>query len=678
MRFTSFFALLLLAANLFAQSTWTRRGPLPTSESLTAGAWSGTLGVLVGERGTVLTSPDAVNWTVRARVTEQLLRDVAWTGSYFVAVGDSGKVITSPDGITWTTRATNVPYDLSAIACTSDLCVVTAEWGNAILTSADGINWITRALPSSPGTGLNSVVYVPAGAGRTAQWVAVGSHAVVSADGVSWTRYSTGVSSTLSGAVWNGTQIATNSGLGIATSSNGVTWNDVRTFYPNALVWTGSGYLGISAGAVVSGTGTAPTAWTENDLRRGTLTRIVRMGSKYVAVGQNGHIETSADATTWSSRSGATSLQLSSIVWADSQFTAVGELGTIITSSDASVWTPRASGTTFHLRRVLAAPAPGKLHRLVAVGDSGRIAVANDGITWSAQAVGGANGKNLLGIAWTGNLFVAAGAEGTLLTSADGLSWTRQTSSTTKTLYDVAFSGTLFVATGLDGTLLTSPDGVAWTTRFTGISYALNSVVWNGTAFTALGNGPGLTSTDGVTWTPLAYAPDFYVTSTRWTGSRYIAVGFRENAQGKDQTFSAVSSDGITWKEGRLDADVAGSYKFLTDVVWNGSFFLAVGSGGLVVTSPNGATSGIRARPVAPGMFSARQEGARLRIMRPAAWRGPAVATLYAPSGRRAASAAFDGRGIASFSVQGCPRGIYFIEVRGSEGRMVRPFSLTH
>jgi hypothetical protein len=668
--------LLLLAAQAFPQSTWTRRGPLPSSEYLYGGAWSGSQGVLVGERGTVLTSSDALSWTVRSSGTHRRLQDAAWTGSLFVAVGDSGTVVTSADGLVWTQRTTGIPYDLRAIACADGLCVVTAGWGGAMLTSPDGINWTVHAVENSPSTSLNSVVRVPAGTGRTARWVAVGSHAVVSLDGVSWTRYPTGVPSTLSGAVWNGTHIVSTTGLGFAASGDGVTWSDNRTIYPSSLFWTGTGFLGLSGGSLLSGTGTSPTNWTIQDLRRGTLSRILRMGAVTMAIGYNGLILTSTDATTWTSRSGPTSLELSSIVWADSQFTAVGGLGSVFTSPDAITWTPRASGTSFHLRKVIAAPAPGTPRRLVAVGDSGRIAVSSDGTSWSTVVAQAASGKHLLGLTWTGTLFVAVGAEGKLLTSADGVQWSVR-SAGTKTLYDVAYSGTLFVAVGLDGALLTSPDGITWTARSSGTAYTLDAVAWNGTRFVVLGSFGGLlTSTDGLTWTSPPSPPNFIVTSLLWTGSRFLATGFKDNATGVDQTYAARSTDGLVWTGGRLGEDIVGSYKTLNDVAWNGSFFTAVGAGGLIVTSPDGATTRLAERVTEKPSFTVRLEGRQLSIARPDRWKGSPHVALFAPSGRRLAEKSFDAMGAAVFSVEGWPRGVYFVEARGPEGRIVRAFSL--
>ncbi len=62
-------------------------------------------------------------------------------------------------------------------------------------------------------------------------------------------------------------------------------------------------------------------------------------------------------------------------------------------------------------------------------------------------------------IAWSGTQYVAVGGSGnsgTIFTSPDGITWTREAAGTTNTLYGVAWSGTKFVVVG-NGTILTSP-----------------------------------------------------------------------------------------------------------------------------------------------------------------------------------------------------------------------------
>jgi len=107
-----------------------------------------------------------------------------------------------------------------------------------------------------------------------------------------------------------------------------------------------------------------------------------------------------------------------------------------------------------------------------------------------------------LGISWTvrysvttplsavtyGNgLFVAVGGDGTILTSPDGVAWTRQNSDTTSWLSAVTYGNGLFVAVGGDGTILTSPDGVAWTRQNSDTTSWLSAVTYGNGLFVAVG-----------------------------------------------------------------------------------------------------------------------------------------------------------------------------------------------
>jgi hypothetical protein len=50
----------------------------------------------VGWNGTILTSPDGVNWTRRTSGTSNNLSRVAYGNGTFVAVGWHGTILTSP------------------------------------------------------------------------------------------------------------------------------------------------------------------------------------------------------------------------------------------------------------------------------------------------------------------------------------------------------------------------------------------------------------------------------------------------------------------------------------------------------------------------------------------------------------------------------------------------------
>ena len=73
--------------------------------------------VAVGYNGSIMTSPDGVNWISQNSGTKKDLTGVTWTGHLLVAVGfdpmDSNQpdssnkgtaLLTSPDGVTWTER----------------------------------------------------------------------------------------------------------------------------------------------------------------------------------------------------------------------------------------------------------------------------------------------------------------------------------------------------------------------------------------------------------------------------------------------------------------------------------------------------------------------------------------------------------------------------------------------
>jgi photosystem II stability/assembly factor-like uncharacterized protein len=55
------------------------------------------------------------------------------------------------------------------------------------------------------------------------------------------------------------------------------------------------------------------------------------------------------------------------------------------------------------------------------------------------------------------------GDSGTVLTSANGINWSAQTSGTHSNLLNIAFVNGTFTAVGENGTILTSTNGVSWT-----------------------------------------------------------------------------------------------------------------------------------------------------------------------------------------------------------------------
>ena len=140
----------------------------------------------------------------------------------------------------------------------------------------------------------------------------------------------------------------------------------------------------------------------------------------------------------------------------------------------------------------------------VAVGGSyldapGVILTSRDGLRWTRRIA--ADRSNLYGIAYGRGLFVAVGDQDTILISSDAVSWKRRDSRTSDILFaGVAYGAGTFVVVGDSGMILTSADGVQWANRNSGASEHLNQVVRGEGAFVASASGVALTSTDGTVW----------------------------------------------------------------------------------------------------------------------------------------------------------------------------------
>lgn len=112
-----------------------------------------------GSTSGFITSPNGINWTVRAKPVNNQMRSVCWgePQGKFVAVGDTGtvtgdRVMTSPDGITWTQGATGNGFPESGwwwVTWAGDpvnlfVALANSGTGGRVATSPDGITWTQR------------------------------------------------------------------------------------------------------------------------------------------------------------------------------------------------------------------------------------------------------------------------------------------------------------------------------------------------------------------------------------------------------------------------------------------------------------------------------------------------------------------------------------------------------
>lgn len=229
--------------------------------------------------------------------------------------------------------------------------------------------------------------------------------------------------------------------------------------------------------------------------------------------------------------------------------------------------------------------------RYVLVGDSGErlVATSLDGVSWNAWS---APGQPLRAVAFGDGRFVAAGAEGGVVWSEDGLAWTpvqvadgvvwraiasgdgrfvvvgeggwRAVSEDggerwTVTepvgvelhLLAVGFGEGIFVATGDAGRRIRTVDGLTWTDDTDG-GIDLDAVVWDQDRFVAAGRGIVRTSPDGASWPVDVGAPQLN-DLTLWTDRSAVAVAdnghlvrAEDPTEGPDGWSEVLTADALT------------------------------------------------------------------------------------------------------------------------------------
>ncbi len=144
----SFTALIMCLQMLFftqvsetrAQMNWTWQYPKPTGFHLYDAAWTGSLLVVVGDSGSIFTSPDGTVWSPRESGTGNPLYHITRGDSLLVAVGGNGVIVTSPDGISWTVRNSGTNDMLFSVNWNGARYLAVGSF-RTVISSTDGITW---------------------------------------------------------------------------------------------------------------------------------------------------------------------------------------------------------------------------------------------------------------------------------------------------------------------------------------------------------------------------------------------------------------------------------------------------------------------------------------------------------------------------------------------------------
>ncbi len=141
----------------------------------------------------------------------------------------------------------------------------------------------------------------------------------------------------------------------------------------------------------------------------------------------------------------------------------------------------------------------------------------------------------------------------------------------------MTWDGSRFVTTGVAW----SSDGDDWVLGAAGEVPVLYDIDWTGSGYVGTGgSGVVVTSADAEGWSvrlPAAGVVAYIFTDVVWNGSMYIACGYSSPSQG----VFATSDDGWNWTTSPTE-------KRPVDVAWGGDRFVAVGNWDHVKTSEDG------------------------------------------------------------------------------------------
>jgi len=510
---------------------WTWGNPWPQGNALNGVSWQQGQFVAVGDRGTVLTSSDGVNWTLRETDIHTALHGVASNGKLWVVVGSNGAILTSSDGLKWSAMTAANGFSLMAVASNGTQFVAVGYQGT-VLTSSDGVIWETCDVSLS--SYFNTVIWD----GQEFVVPVPQSGQITSVDGRHWVNHKFTQLDYVNG-------LATNGSRWVAAGKN-ISTNPRPWFYSP------------EPGLYTSADG---DSWTACNGASNDMAGIGWGSNQFAGVGSIGVILTSVDGVTWTNQSSPTRYDLTAVVWGGGQWATVGGYGTVLTSSDGIQWTDRTqdrsglanrdpSGTQFHL-----------VHN----GSYG---------TWA---------KGLTGLAWNGSLVVAVGPAGAILTSADGTAWASHSLDNDQVDFNgIAVNENRFVAVGTGG-IYTSPDGEKWTKG--DCSGCFSGIMWTGGQFVAVGSGGIVaTSPDGLTWTNHGF------TSGTLNDLLAVTAGAGQIVAGGKNGVILTSTDGATWTQHNAGSNQDSSKENFTSIAWSGKQFIALAASGKMIASPDGVT----------------------------------------------------------------------------------------
>ncbi|NLD99319.1 MAG: hypothetical protein GX640_05545 [Fibrobacter sp.] len=521
------------------------------------------------------------------------LNDIIFVQGKFYAVGTSGTIMTSTDGRSWNINHVPPFTNLYSIAINNNRFVAVGDTGT-IYFSIDGNTWEKQI--SNTRCRLDHIIYAD---GR---FIAIGDSIIlVSQDGTSWNRtYSDRKVEVMSVAYGKGRYIVAARNYNISptryffmTSVDCNEWaqlDPVNVSTIHAISFVDDKFMALNFDRQLLISEDAEHWDTlAGDLQ--AYESIIKMNDKLLSYGTY-KINISSDGKNWIRHLiDSTKLILGCAV-GNGTAVAVGQSGLIAVSLDANSW----DVISHSMNDTLTSIAYGN-NRYVAVGDDHSVLTSPDGIIWTKNDT--ANGLqrclNLFQVIFVDNtanrtngFFLAAGSSG-LATSPDGEHWTMLLPTPAPTFYSLCQSKERLVAVGEKGIIMSSSrDGSSWTTCSTGTTVQFKTVAYSdeisGGLFVAAGySGIVFTSSDGITWTRRNKGYyDKFISLAAGNG-RFVSIRWHENAGNGFADTVWTSTDGVLWEKKRTNTIAE-----LLSIVFGGGKFVGVSRDGAIYESTDG------------------------------------------------------------------------------------------
>lgn len=528
--------------------SWTWRHPLPQGNDLNAAAFGLGQYVVVGNAGTLLSTPDLAHWTHQSREEFGDLIDVVFADDRFIAIGAGGQIVSSTNGSDWTVNRAEPGATLSSIAHGNGVSVIVGSMngGPEILTSTDGATWKPASFPNLLGSQLSDVTL---GDGRFfAAWIGGSSPLLVSTNGIDWVPQTTDPNLAPRSAL----RTLHHSG----TSLVGLTFSDTPAISTDGSRWSHP---------------TLPDGWELHDVTGpdGNLVAVGRVRPATSDVDAS-RIFNSIHGTDWTTNQLTLGNNLHHVVHANDRFIALGDDGHLLYSTNGGDWTLVTPSSDQNLNGITRGA-----DRWVAVGEDGLVLVSTDARRWAAVTSTNRQ-QDFTSVAYGTGRFVAATDHHGLWTSTSGDAWEAVMDVGSQDLNSVAHLRDLFIAVGSSGTLLTSPDGLLWTSRPLGTSAPLLDLAANPERIVVVGGQAVAVSEDGLSWMQVLVPSDFYGSHVAFGNGRFVATSV--------SGLHWISTNGLAWqRQPALPGPGLGSVLFVA-----GQFY-ATGFAGTVFSSPDGS-----------------------------------------------------------------------------------------